>query len=209
MSIGYGTYQLSKKEETYKCVTSALEIGYTVVDTAALYRNELETFRAIKDYLVKTKKPRSEIIVTSKIWLDDFDSAKLNDIEYLDVLYLHNPLRQESEIVEKWKAMNNLDKNKIRKLGVSNFSLDQLKSLNPLPQAIQVEYAKLTQEMVDWCKSNNVDVYVHSCIRRFKLNTHYDNFKDNLQRCKDLKVVPVIGSKQVDFMKMDYDLMVS
>jgi diketogulonate reductase-like aldo/keto reductase len=51
MSIGYGTYQLNKKDETYQCVTDALTLGYRIIDTANLYRNELETFRAIKDFL--------------------------------------------------------------------------------------------------------------------------------------------------------------
>lgn len=108
---------------------------------------------------------------------------------------------------EKWKVMNELDKSKIRTLGVSNFNLEQLKSLSPLPNAIQIEFATLNQTMVDYCNTNNITVYVHSCIRKFKVNTHYENYKDNLQKCKAWNVIPVIGAKSKEYMKINFELM--
>ncbi len=207
MSIGYGTYQLKKDTETYTCVTDALTMGYRVIDTAALYRNELETFRAIKDFLLIHNKPRSDIIVSSKIWRYDFDPSILTDIEYLDILYLHNPMREDEENQEKWKTMNALDRNKIKKLGVSNFSLDQLKSLHPQPDAIQIEFCVLDQTMLDYCRANKIEIYVHSCIRKFKANTHYDNYQENLQQCKTWNIIPVIGAKTKEYMQINFNLM--
>ena len=207
MSIGYGTYQLNKNNETYQCVTDALNLGYRIIDTATLYRNELETFRAIKDFLEKHNIPRESVTVSSKIWRYDFEPSILADIGYLDILYLHNPMVEDEKNQEKWKVMNELDKSKIRTLGVSNFNLEQLKSLSPLPNAIQIEFATLNQTMVDYCNTNNITVYVHSCIRKFKVNTHYENYKDNLQKCKAWNVIPVIGAKSKEYMKINFELM--
>jgi diketogulonate reductase-like aldo/keto reductase len=113
------------------------------------------------------------------------------------------------EYQEKWKIMNHLDKSKIKTLGVSNFSLEQLKSLSPLPKAIQIEFAMLNQDMIDYCKNNNITIYVHSCIRKFKSNIHYENYQENLRKCKEWNVTPIIGAKNKDYMQINFDLIKS
>lgn len=60
--IGFGVYQVSD-EETEKAVLSALEQGYRLLDTAAIYGNEAGVGRAIKASGI----PREEIFVTTKL----------------------------------------------------------------------------------------------------------------------------------------------
>ena len=62
----------------YKAVKEALEAGYRHIDTAAAYFNEEEVGKAVNASGIS----RSEIFITSKLWLQDhgYDNAK-NGIE--------------------------------------------------------------------------------------------------------------------------------
>lgn len=69
-AIGFGTFQIPNDGTTYQAVTKALAAGYRHVDTAVAYFNEQEVGRAIKDSGI----PREQIWVTSKLWLQDYDT---------------------------------------------------------------------------------------------------------------------------------------
>jgi diketogulonate reductase-like aldo/keto reductase len=60
--IGYGTYQL-KGKECLEGVRWALEAGYTHIDTASIYKNEVEVGTVLKEM----KIDRSKVYITSKI----------------------------------------------------------------------------------------------------------------------------------------------
>jgi methylglyoxal/glyoxal reductase len=59
--------QPDRSPETYESVLHALRHGYRHIDTAALYRNEEDVGRAIRDSGV----PREEVYVTTKLWNTD------------------------------------------------------------------------------------------------------------------------------------------
>ena len=96
-AIGFGTFQIPADGSTYKAVRTALELGIRHIDTAVAYFNEQEVGQAVKDSGI----PRSEIWITSKMWLQDFkyeDARKAIDLslkkpgmDYMD-LYLIHPL---------------------------------------------------------------------------------------------------------------------
>jgi len=60
--LGLGVYDMYKKEAE-EAVTHALEIGYRLIDTAAMYKNETEIGNAIRASAV----PRKEIFLTTKV----------------------------------------------------------------------------------------------------------------------------------------------
>ncbi len=60
--IGFGTAGL-RGDEAIEAVTSALDNGYRLIDTAVNYGNEVEVGEAIR----RSGLPRDEIVVTSKI----------------------------------------------------------------------------------------------------------------------------------------------
>src|ERR1700688_342247 len=62
--IGLGVGELSDSE-TEQAVSTALEAGYRLIDTAAAYGNEEAVGRAI----AASGVPRSELFVTTKIWI--------------------------------------------------------------------------------------------------------------------------------------------
>ena len=60
--LGLGVYDMHDKEAE-QAVPKALEIGYRLIDTEALYNNETEIGNTVK----KSGLPRSGIFVTTKI----------------------------------------------------------------------------------------------------------------------------------------------
>ena len=125
-SIGFGTFQIPADGSTYNAVKIALELGIRHIDTAVAYFNEQEVGQAVKDSGI----PRSEIWITSKMWLQDYkteDARKaleksLNKLQtdYIDLYMLHQPY---GEVTEAWRVLEDAKKDgKIRSLGASNMT---------------------------------------------------------------------------------------
>jgi len=130
--IGLGTYKLYGRE-CYKAVRSALDIGYTHIDTAQMYKNEKEIGEAIR----KSGLNREDLFLTTKIWHtnlehDDVlqtveDSLKEFDTPYVDLLLIHWPNHKVS-FEKTFEAMMILrDQGKALDIGVSNFTLSMMK----------------------------------------------------------------------------------
>ncbi|GFH42330.1 2,5-diketo-D-gluconic acid reductase [Lactococcus hodotermopsidis] len=130
--LGYGVFQ-ANDNETYMGVKMALEIGYRLIDTAAMYHNEVAVGRAIKDSGI----PRDEIFVTTKAWISDtgYDNMQYAiarsldrlQLDYIDLLLLHQPF---GDIFGAWQAMvEAVNDGRIKSIGVSNFSNGQLQNL--------------------------------------------------------------------------------
>ena len=60
--LGLGVYDLYGKDAE-RAVSDALEIGYRLIDTASLYRNEKEVGRALQ----QSGLNRSEVFITTKV----------------------------------------------------------------------------------------------------------------------------------------------
>ncbi|WP_341677527.1 2,5-didehydrogluconate reductase DkgB [Niveibacterium sp. SC-1] len=71
-ALGLGTFRL-KGQTVIDSVRNGLDVGYRVIDTAQIYDNEAEVGQAIADSAV----PRSELFLTTKIWVDNFGEGKL------------------------------------------------------------------------------------------------------------------------------------
>ena len=94
--IGFGTWQIPEGEEAYNSVSFALKAGYTHIDTAQIYGNEVSVGKAIADSDVA----REDIFLTTKLWNDkhDYDLAKASideslerlGVDYLDLLLIHS-----------------------------------------------------------------------------------------------------------------------
>ncbi|MBR0418955.1 MAG: aldo/keto reductase [Erysipelotrichaceae bacterium] len=140
---GIGVFMLSS-EEAEASVESALRDGARLIDTANAYSNESATGRAMKKSDVK----REEIFLVTKLWptvYGDEDAVdntlKRLDTDYIDLLFLHQP-------TSNWKdGYRNIEKavrkGKVRSIGLSNFSIEQLKEVLEFaeikPQMVQVE----------------------------------------------------------------------
>lgn len=155
--LGFGVYQVPE-DETQRVVASALEAGYRSIDTAALYRNEAGTGRA----LAESDIPREELFVTTKLWNTDqgydaalraFDSslAKLG-LDHVDLYLVHWPLPERDLYVETWRALEKVyAEGRARAVGVSNFHSAHLRRLTEetdvVPAVNQIElHPRLQQQ---------------------------------------------------------------
>jgi diketogulonate reductase-like aldo/keto reductase len=132
--FGLGVYRAESGNETYQAVLDALKAGYRHIDTAALYDNEGDVGRAIRDSGI----PRDSIFVTTKVWNSDQgyeqtlaacrNSLNLLGMEYVDLYLIHSPV--QGKRLDTWRAMEQLLKEgKARSIGVSNYGIHHLKEL--------------------------------------------------------------------------------
>lgn len=128
--LGFGVWQMFDQDECQKAVENALEVGYRLIDTAALYRNEEAVGNAIKASGTK----REEIFITTKAWINQLgydetkkafeESLKKLGTDYLDLYLIHQPY---GDTYGAWRAMTDLYKEgRIRAIGVSNFSTGRI-----------------------------------------------------------------------------------
>ncbi|MCV7028997.1 aldo/keto reductase [Mycobacterium sherrisii] len=148
-TVGLGVFQVPPAE-TEQVVSAALRSGYRHIDTAAAYRNERETGRAIANSGV----PRDQLYVVTKLWNADqgydstlaaFDASMDRlGLDYLDLYLIHWPVPALGKFVETFKAFAHLrDQGRIRSIGVSNFEPEHLMVLidatGMVPAVNQVE----------------------------------------------------------------------
>ncbi|MFJ3076997.1 2,5-didehydrogluconate reductase DkgB [Pseudomonas sp. NPDC087029] len=130
-SFGLGTFRLTG-QTVIDSVKAALELGYRVIDTAQIYKNEGEVGQAIAESGV----PRSELFITTKIWVENYAADKLVPslreslaklrTDHVDLLLIHWPAPGNG--VELREYMTALAQAKqlglARQIGVSNFNID-------------------------------------------------------------------------------------
>lgn len=130
--LGFGVFQVPA-EQTEQVVADALAAGYRSLDTAAAYQNEEAVGRAI----AASGIPRSELFVTTKLWIQDVGegnarrafeaSLRRLGLDYVDLYLIHQPF---GDYYSSWRAMQEINREGLAKaIGVSNFYPDRLVDL--------------------------------------------------------------------------------
>jgi 2,5-diketo-D-gluconate reductase A len=155
-ALGLGVAELSD-EETERAVSAALEIGYRLIDTAAVYGNEAAVGRAI----AASGIPRAELFVTTKLANADQgfntaqDAIKVSlerlGLDYLDLYLIHWPAPQLGKYVDSWGGMiQSLGDGYARSIGVCNFTEENLSTVIDLtfftPVVNQIELHPLLNQ---------------------------------------------------------------
>jgi diketogulonate reductase-like aldo/keto reductase len=165
--LGLGVFRSREGKEVEQAVAYALEQGYRLVDTAALYQNEAGVGRALRHSGI----PRQEIFLTTKIWNSDQgyhstfralqQSLDKLQTSYVDLYLIHWPKGPLS--LDSWQAMEELyEQGKMRAIGVSNFMIHHLEQLSRhcriLPMVNQYEFHPLLQqpELTRYCLERNI-----------------------------------------------------
>lgn len=131
--IGLGVFLISDVAVCERTVATALRAGYRLIDTAAAYGNE----RAVGRGIAASGVDRSEVFLTTKIWVSDYGYTKTRaaiaqSLErlgtgYIDLLLLHQPF---GDYLGSWTAMEEaVAEGSIRAIGVSNFRVPDLEKL--------------------------------------------------------------------------------
>ena len=165
--VGFGTWSQTE-EDVQNALPVALDHGYTHVDTAEGYQNEAAVGAVLSAY------DQEEIFLTSKVLpsnlhyegvLRSLDaSLEALGVDALDLYLIHWP-NPTISLRETMQALERAHRDgRIRNVGVSNFSVYQLKfaqKVADVPIAVnQVEchpwYAR--QELVDYCQEHDIVV---------------------------------------------------
>ena len=154
--LGIGVGELSEKEAEH-AVSTALEIGIRLIDTATAYGNDAAVGRAINASGI----PRAEIFLTTKLATEDQGfrasqdaiQASLERIgtEYVDLYLIHWPAGNPDKYVDSWGGlMKQRDVGSTKSIGVANFTAEDLSNVIDLsyfvPAVNQVELHPLLNQ---------------------------------------------------------------
>lgn len=166
--LGIGTYSLHG-ETCVNSVTSALNSGVRLIDTAYMYGNEKEVGQAVRNSGI----PREEIFVITKIYPGSQyanpekairDSLDALDIEYIDMMLLHHPGAND---VKAYKAIEKfVEQGKIRSIGLSNWYIEEIddfiSQVNIMPALVQNEIHPYYQEQAVVPYMHNLGIVVQA-----------------------------------------------
>jgi len=147
--LGLGVAELTE-EETERAVSTALEIGYRLIDTASVYGNEAAVGRAI----AASGIPRAELFITTKVANADHgfnvaqDAVKVSldklGLDYVDLFLVHWPQPQLGKYVDTFGGLIQARGNgHTRSIGVCNYTAEYLETVIDLtyvtPAVNQIE----------------------------------------------------------------------
>ena len=131
--FGYGVWMIEDPAVCEAGVLAAIEAGYKLIDTAAVYLNE----KAVGAALKKSPTPREELFITTKLWVQDmgYEQTKAAfeksmhrlQLDYFDMYMIHWPF---GDYMGSWKAMEEFYKaGRVKTIGVCNFPEYQTRNL--------------------------------------------------------------------------------
>lgn len=173
--LGLGTWQITDRNLMRSIVSTAYNLGYRLIDTAAAYSNEIAVAKAITDSGIR----REDMFLSDKVWntsrtYDAVQEACRKSLrklktDYLDLYLIHWPASMKlypnwAEInADAWRGMEALyEEGLVKSIGVCNFKIHHLeelsKSAKVMPFVNQIEYHPgMNQENVrKYCQENGI-----------------------------------------------------
>jgi 2,5-diketo-D-gluconate reductase B len=153
--LGYGTWPLTG-DECYRGVSMAIELGIRHIDSAQGYGNEREVGRAIANSGIK----RDDIFLVTKVAPDNLTLARFPAsvkqslealrVDLVDLLLIHWPPPEKSFDAMLEQLNEAHDGQQTRKVGVSNFTIGQMRRAAKLARSPivnnQVEFHPLLDQ---------------------------------------------------------------
>ena len=165
-----------------KALKTGLDGGITLVDSAEAYYSEPLVAKAVKG------SKREDLFIATKVWLDHLHrddlvaslekSLRKLEMSYVDLYQIHFP-SHHVPIQETMGAMEEMvAKGKVRFIGVSNFSLEQMVEANGALHksevvSNQVNYSLanrgIEKDLLPYCQKNNIAVLAYFPLGHGKL----------------------------------------
>lgn len=179
-TFGTGTNTYGKENRDFhgkitmdtKELQSAIQLGYRLIDTAIMYRNEAVIGKAVREsgldrsaFFIVSKIPREKDYTDTDDLVRHFVNQSLNqlNIEYIDLYLIHFPLEADEENLRVWRVLESfVHKGLIHSIGVSNFNETQLQyvmkhaNIKPVLNQFQSYPGRHQQALIDFCKENGV-----------------------------------------------------
>ena len=216
---GHNLFKNLNEKDGYDLVREALNQGINFLDTAYVYgigRSEEIIGDVLQDY------DRSKVIIATKAAQDKSQDMAMNNsadfikksvdeallrlkTDYIDIFYLHFP----DEKTPKDEAVETLDEirkaGKIRAIGVSNFSLEQIKEANANGKVDIVEdqyslvHRSAVKEELEYLQAQNISFVPYFPLASGLLTGKYG--LDDWDKFKNTDGGQLLG----DFSKEQYD----
>ena len=216
---GHNLFKDLNEKDGYDLVREALNQGINFLDTAYVYgigRSEEIIGDVLQDY------DRSKVIIATKAAQDKSQDMAMNNsadfikksvdeallrlkTDYIDIFYLHFP----DEKTPKDEAVETLDEirkaGKIHAIGVSNFSLDQIKEANANGKVDIVEdqyslvHRSAVKEELEYLQAQNISFVPYFPLASGLLTGKYG--LDDWDKFKNTDGGQLLG----DFSKEQYD----
>jgi len=180
--LGLGVYNMYG-EAAVTAITFALQIGYRLIDTASMYKNEAEVGKAVRGCGI----PRADVFVTTKLnninhgydnTLKAFDhSLQLLNVNYIDLYLMHWPIKNQRK--NTWRAMEYLLETKqVKAIGVANYLLPFLQEMegygNIAPAVNQIEFSPFlnNKETHQYCINAGIQLQAYTPLTKGKMFTN-------------------------------------
>ncbi len=174
--LGLGVYDMYHRDAE-QAVEWALEMGYRLIDTAAMYRNETEIGNGIRQSGI----PREQVFLTTKVNNTDQgydqtlrafeESEQRLNVAYIDLYLVHWPLKNTRR--DTWKALEQLYADgRVRAIGVANYLepfFDELATYaTVVPVVNQVEFSPYLylEALLHRCQSQNTVLQAYTPLIR-------------------------------------------
>jgi len=208
-TIGYGSWALGggdwlwswgpqDDQASVDTILRAMELGINWIDTAAVYglghseevvgialkKLSHRPILATKCSLVWDSTKKVTARLKKKSVRAEFEaSLRRLGVDEIDLYQIHWP-NPDADIEEGWSAMADLVKEgKLRYIGVSNFSVEQMKRIQPIHRiaSLQPPYSMLKRgaesDLLGYCAANQIGVVVYSPMQKGLLT---GKFQDRL-----------------------------
>ena len=173
-----------------EALRAGLAGGINLIDTAEAYNSEVFVAEATKEY------KREDLFIATKITPTHLGyksvfkalerSLKRLRTPYVDLYQIHYP-RPLMPIADTMRAMEELlDQGRIRSIGVSNFSLNQMIEANASLKktklaSTQMEYSlvhrSIEKDILPYCKKENITVLAYRPLGHGKLASEQQKLK--------------------------------
>ena len=178
--LGTGTNTYGKVDQDYNGelngdfspLESALKLGYRLVDTAIVYRNEAGVGASLaqsqvdrQDLFVTTKIPNGESYTQSEESIRQTIDQSLANFatDYIDLYLIHKPSSNPAVTKRIWQVLEDYyDQGKLKNIGVSNFSAQQIEDLKtyakimPAVNQIQINLEEKNQDLIDYLQDQKI-----------------------------------------------------
>ena len=169
--IGLGTWKYTGGVGPLR---RGIALGANLVDTAEMYRNEAEVGEAIapvRDHVFLATKVLGSHLRHDQVLRAAEESLRKLTVDQIDLYQVHWP-NNRVPIAETMRAMEELaDRGMVRYIGVSNFSLPQLKEAQAAMTRYpivsnQVLYSlkarRIEAQLLPYCQDNNVTIIAYT-----------------------------------------------
>ncbi|XP_043484330.1 aldo-keto reductase AKR2E4-like isoform X2 [Leptopilina heterotoma] len=180
--LGLGTWQgVDSPSEVESAVRLAIDIGYRHFDCAAVYGNEREIGKVLREKIADGTVKREDLFIVTKVWNDDHkeqevvkackDSLKKFGLDYIDLYLIHWPVSDSDDVdyIETWRGMEKCVELKLTKnIGLSNFNAEQIRrilavaKIKPVMNQVECHVNLVQKKLRDLCREYSIEITSYS-----------------------------------------------